>query len=901
MARENFSLYAFNRGVISRLGLSRVDLKRLAMGAETQTNWMPRVLGSAMLRPGLQYIGATLSNAATRLLKFIFSTTDTALLEMTDSNMRVWVSDALLTRPAVTSAVTNGSFFINVAGWTDNDEAGATSDWVAPGYLELVGTGTARAIRDQVVTTVQLGTEHALRIVIARGPVSIRVGTAAGDDSYITETQLGTGTHSLSFTPTTNFNIRFFSRLARKTWVDSCTVEAAGVVALTMPYAADNLDDIRSDQSGDAVYVACVGLQQRIIQRRGTRPGARSWSVVLYQPEDGPFFTENTTPTTIAASAITGNITLTSSVELFKSTHVGALFSITSLGQQVTATASASGTPTDSIRVTGVGTERTFSVVISGDATASTVDLQRSYDNATWITLGPPNQWTADVTGPVTDGLDNQIVYYRLNLTTRVAPDSVTMTLTIGSGSVRGVVRVTEFSSSTSVDAEVLSSLGGTTATTFWQEGQWSDKRGWPSSVRIHEGRMWWAGLNGVWGSISDAYDSFDETQVGDSAPINRTIGSGPVDTINWMLSLKGLLLGAQGAEYSARASSLDEPLTVTNFNLKCGSTQGSGAVEAVKVDQTGYYVGRSGIKLFDLSFDLRAYDYSSSDATDVCPDFLRPGAVRIDAQRLPDTRLHVVRSDGAVGVMVADKAEDVRAWVLVQTDGVVEDVAVLPAANGDSDDAVYYIVRRTINGSTVRYVEKWAQEVNCRGDLALCQLADAHVTYTGVSTTVITGLSHLEGKSVVVWADGADVGTDDSTATWTQRYTVSGGQITLATATTNVVVGLPYTAQFKSVKLGQGSGASPLNQQKRLKSIGLIMADMHPRGVRFGPDFTHLDDMPLIEDGTEIGTATQSEYDQNLIEFPGIWTTNMRVCLQAQAPRPCTLLSLTLDLASNT
>ena len=900
MARENFSLFAFNRGVVSRLGLSRVDLKRLAMGAETQTNWMPRVLGSAMLRPGLQYIGATLSNAAARFLKFIFSTTDTALLEMTAGSMRVWIADSLLTRPAVTTAVTNGSFTTDVTGWTDNDEAGATSAWVAPGYMELVGSGTARAIRDQVVTTVETGVEHALRIVIARGPVTLRVGTTAGADDYITETQLGTGTHSLSFTPTGNFNIRFFSRMARKVWVDSCTIEAAGVVTLPTPYAAADLGKLRIDQSGDAVYVACSGFQQRVLQRRGTRPAARSWSVVLYQPDDGPFKVENTTPTTLTASAITGNITLTSSVELFKSTHVGGLFSITSVGQQVTATASSSGAPTASIRVTGIGSARTFSVIISGNATASTVDLQRSYDDATWADVGAPYQWTADVTGPVTDGLDNQIVYYRLNLTTRVAPDSVTMTLTIGSGSVRGVVRVTDFTSSTQVGAEVLSDLGGTSATRFWQEGQWSDKAGWPSSVRIHEGRMWWAGLNGVWGSISDAYDAFDEEQLGDSAPINRTIGAGPVDTINWLLSLKGLLLGAQGAEYSARASSLDEPLTTTNFNLKIGSTQGSGAVDAVKVDQTGYFVGRSGTKLFDLAFDLKSYDYAATDATDVCPDFLRPGAVRIDVQRLPDTRAHVVRSDGAVAVLVVDKAEDVRAWVLVQTDGVVEDVVTLPAADGDSDDQVYYVVRRTINGSTVRYLEKWAQEINCRGDLQLCQLADAHVTYTGVATTTISA-PHLALREVVVWADGADVGTDDSAATWTQRYTLdASGNATLPTAVTNYVVGLGYTAQFKSVKLGQGAGVSPLNQQKRLRNIGLIMADMHPRGVRFGSDFTHLDDMPLIEDGTEIGTATQSEYDQNLIEFPGLWTTNMRVCLQAQAPRPCTLLSVTLDLTSN-
>jgi hypothetical protein len=64
-------------------------------------------------------------------------------------------------------------------------------------------------------------------------------------------------------------------------------------------------------------------------------------------------------------------------------------------------------------------------------------------------------------------------------------------------------------------------------------------------------------------------------------------------------MSLKGLILGAQGTEQVVRASSLDEPLTPTNFNVKGSSTQGSGAVDAVKVDQGGYFVNRSGVKVF--------------------------------------------------------------------------------------------------------------------------------------------------------------------------------------------------------------------------------------------------------------------------------------------------------------
>lgn len=869
------------------------------MSAEDQTNWIPRVLGSMMLRPGFGYIGGISGNDPCRMLKFVFSTTDTALLEMTDSIMRVWIDDELLTREAVTSAVTNGSFTSDVSSWTDYDDAGATSAWASPGYLELIGTGSARAIREQAVSITTANTEHALRIVIARGPVTLRVGSTSGDDDYIKETSLGTGTHSLAFTPTTgSFYIRFSSRLAYKVWVDSCAVESSGVVTVPTPWTEDDLQNLRTDQSGDVVFVACDGFQQRRIERRGTNPGGRSWSVVLYAPTDGPFLIQNVTPTTLTASAITGNITVTSSVPLFKSTHVGSLFSLTSVGQQVTATSAASSGTTSSIRVTGITDARTFSIIISGDSTASTVDLQRSYDNATWANVSG-QQWTADTTGPYTDGLDNQIVYYRLILTTRVAPDSVTMTLTIGSGSVRGVVRVTDYTSSTVVGAEVVIDLGGTTATDTWQEGQWSDKRGWPTAGRFHEGRLWWSGRNGVWGSISDAYDAFDETYYGNAGPINRTIGSGPVDTINWLLSLKGLLLGAQGAEHSARASSLDEPLTPTNFNIKASSTQGSGTVDAVKVDQTGYFVNRSGTKVFDLSFNLRDYDYGSNNIMELCPEIGQPGIVRLDCQRLPDTRVHCVKSDGTALVAIISRSEDVLAWIPIETEGEIEDVVILPAIDGDMDDQVYYVVKRSINGSDVRYLEKWAQEIDCRGG-AVSLLADSHVTYTGSATTDITGLSHLEGESVVVWANGQDVGTNDSASTWTQTYTVSSGAITLAEPATNVTVGLPYTAEFKSAKLGSVAQSSPLNAMKKITHVGFVLADCHPKGLRFGHDFDNLDDLPEMEGGTDVPDATRTDYDEDPVEFPGTWTNDARICIKGQAPRPCTVLAITIDMESN-
>lgn len=898
--RTRVAKLAFNRGLVSRLGLARADIKRLAMASEIQVNWMPRVLGSMMLRPGTGHLGESRNNLRTFHIPFVFSVTDKAKLELTNVAMRVWVNDALVTRVAVGTAITNGTFDANLGSWTDADEAGGTSDWQAGGYMGLTGNGTGFAIRRQqvAVAVADQNKEHALHIVIERGPVLLRVGSVSGEDDYIEETSLGTGNHSLALTPTgASFWVEFKSRLKRIVLVDSCTIEAAGAMVVEAPWAEADLPLVRYDQSGDVIFVACDGYQQYRIERRATR----SWSVVVYEPEDGPFRVQNTSTTTLTASAISGNITLTASKPLFRNAHVGALYQITSVGQTVSASIAADNTFTNTIRVTGVGTARGFTVNLTGawTGTGTITTLQRSFDEgASWIDV---TTYTVNQAVTVTDGLDNQIILYRIGVKTGgFVAGPVEATLAITTGSITGVARLTAYTSSIQVSAEVLTDLGGTTATEDWAEGEWSDRRGYPSSVSFHEGRLGWAGRDSVDLSISDAYDGFDPDFEGDAGPISRSIGSGPVDTINWMLSLQRLLLGGQMTEFSIRSSSLDEPLTPTNFNLKPASTQGSAPVAAVRIDQNGMFVQRGGVRVYELAFGQSGIDYEASHLSALVPEIGMPGITKMVVQRQPDTRVHCIRSDGTVAMLVFDKIEQVICWLELETDGLIEDAVVLPGDPGDEEDFVYYSVKRTINGATKRFLEKWAFESECRGDTQLCKLADSFITYTGAAATVIS-VPHLVGKQVVVWADGADVGT---AANGTLTYTVSaGGTITLAVAASNVIVGLPYSAPWKSarlVELMESAGGS-LTDTQIIKGLSLILADVHAKGLKYGFSLTEseMQDLPEIVAGAVVSAnAVRVDYATEPIVFPGGWSTDARLCLLAKAPRPATVLAALMETA---
>lgn len=1084
-------LIAFNRGVISPLALARVDLERLALSAEIQTNWMPRTLGSMMLRPGLGYLGAVNDNAAAKLIPFVKRTSDTALVELTDEAMRVWVNDEVVTRPAVTAVITNGTFDTDLTGWTDADESGATSDWATGGYMGLTGTIYNRAIRRQTVTVNESDTVHALRIVIARGAVTLRIGSSSGADDVFGETVLRTGVHSIAFTPTTgSFVVELSARTQWAALVDSVAVEGSGALELPTPWGEESLPYVRWAQSGDVLFVAAhrlttssssetssvlstvsafskagsadddawsgytlrqriaaslltgvtgtpqrirvtlraanaqgvtidassighaggthawsspaltdvtwdsgsggaslaagesktsdwasfawdgvtdiiitahisgsssadnfrrqagtigatlyhkaatseadsadassgyvtinsqvtgflavdvetlttttvssstsTGIQQRRIERRDDN----SWSVVLYQPEDGPFRIPNLDNIRLTPSALTGLITLTASRALFRSGHAGALFKITSIGQQVEVDVTAEAQWSDPIRVTGVGSSRDISVTRAGTWSA-TVTLQRSVGEiGAWADV---ETYTTNATATYNDGLDNQVIFYRIGVDTGdYTSGTAELNLTYTSGGITGIVRILPGPSPTSAQAIVLKALGSTSASEDWSEGVWSDYRGWPSAVTIYEGRLWWAGNDRIIGSVSDAYESFDEEIEGDSGPINRTIGFGPVDVINWLLPAQYLLAGTEGSELSIRSTAFDEPLTPTAFQIKEIETQGSASVQAVKIGTRAMMVQRSGLRVYQLAYDGVSSDYGATDLTELVPEIGDPGIVGMAVQRQPDTRVHCWRSDGTAAVLVSQPAENVTCWIEVETDGSIEDAAVLP---GTTEDAVYYVVKRIIGGATVRYLEKFALESECRGG-ALNKQADSFIVYSQSASSTITGLSHVEGESVVVWDNGiclADENGDIAT------FVVSGGSITVtnggeAYEATQGVVGLFYSAPYYSTKLAYGAaGGTALTQPKRVNALGLILANTHAQGIQFGADADHLSKMHQVEGGKRVDQdSIWSHYDYRPSHIDDTWSTDSRVYLLAQAPRPCTVLGMVVEMETN-
>lgn len=164
MGRINFPIVAFNRGLVSPMALGRVDLDRTKLSAEVMTNWLPKTQGAMRIRPGTKYLGSSYNDSGAAWIEFVASTDDTALVELTDEKMRIWIDDALLGGfPSVGTTVS-----LSDTGWDDASTGGAASS----------GSG-------DVIPDMTAATTNGVTITASSQDVSAdRAAWRAADDGY---------------------------------------------------------------------------------------------------------------------------------------------------------------------------------------------------------------------------------------------------------------------------------------------------------------------------------------------------------------------------------------------------------------------------------------------------------------------------------------------------------------------------------------------------------------------------------------------------------------------------------------------------------------------------------------------------------------------------------------------
>lgn len=508
---------------------------------------------------------------------------------------------------------------------------------------------------------------------------------------------------------------------------------------------------------------------------------------------------------TIKPSGLSGSIELTASKDTFTSGNVGGYYQLvhTRKNNEISKDFTSDGT-SDSIEVFGYWTFTTH-----GTWTGN-VTIQRSFDGGnSWNdfrTYSSANDSNTSTSGEE----ENKDVLYRISMRDYSQSSSGTLKkcrclLVNPDFQITGVVKITAVTDSKTAAGQVISKLGDITETSEWNEGAWSDRRGYPSAIAYYEERMVLGGTksnpNRIWASKTNDWDNFLVGSKDDDG-IDLTIASDTVNTISWFCQHDALIIGTLDSEWTLSASDSSKALTPSNFQLRRQSVYGSTFNSAQMVGDTVLFVQRGGKKVREFVFQWEKNGYVCPDMTVLADHISRGGIREIALQRLPDSILWCVLEDGTAAALTYERDQEVVGWHRHETEGKILSCCVIPSG---AEDCVYFVVKRD---SQIFIEMLHGRKFDRTADSFF---VDCGKKVTGSKLTSVIGLGYLEGKTVQVFADGAVH----------RELTVESGKIDLDYEVSEVTVGLGYESVLSPmpIEVELQNGQSVL----RKKCIGSI------------------------------------------------------------------------------
>jgi hypothetical protein len=362
-----------------------------------------------------------------------------------------------------------------------------------------------------------------------------------------------------------------------------------------------------------------------------------------------------------------------------------------------------------------------------------------------------------------------------------------TYTITITDNTNKGVVRITGVASSTVATALVLTDLVNTDATTTWREGYWSDFRGWPLTVAFHQQRLVFGGSETypqtIWFGKADPddYANFLEGTLDTSSFTVALPGQNP---IRWLLSQDYLLIGTSGS--CGKYGDQGKAITPTSPNYQEQTRHGSAPLRAVLGGDAVVYIERGARNVREFGYSLQFDKYLSPDLTILSPEITESDIVDIAFQLRPTPILWNVLGNGDIATLTYDREQSVVAWTKQLTDGDFKSVAII---SGDNEDEVWVTVNR---GGSKGFIEQFQPNDWGSDHQEDAWFVDSGLGYDSTPASTFTGLDHLNGRTVVVWADGIVQ----------ESEVVSGGSITLEVSASRVIAGLPFTAKLETLPI---------------------------------------------------------------------------------------------------
>jgi hypothetical protein len=454
-----------------------------------------------------------------------------------------------------------------------------------------------------------------------------------------------------------------------------------------------------------------------------------------------------------------------------------------------------------------------------------------------------------------------------------------------------GKAKITARTSTTVVVCTITTAFASTAATAAFNLGAFSDTTGHPSCVSFFEQRLVFAGTTDepqtIFFSAAGDYENMTTGTNADDAMV-YTIAANQVNAIRYMKAVRTLVVGTTGGEYTVSADGTDASITPTNITIKRQSSYGSANVDAIPAGNAILFLQKAKRKIRELQYNFDSDGYQAPDLTILNETVTDTGINEMSYQQEPGSNIWCVRDDGVLACLTYQRSENVIAWSRHIFGGafgngraVCESIASISGTL--TEDEVWVIVKRTVNGATKRYVECFSDFDFDETDANDFKFLDSHLSYSGSATTTLSGLAHLEGQTVSILADGSAHA----------NKTVSSGAITLDRSATKACVGLSYDSILQTMRI-EGGAAEGTSQGKTKRISKVVLRLFETVGVKVGPSLTNLETIPFRTTSSLLSNPVDTLLSGDKeIEFNDDYNSDGFIFIKQDQPLPCSILAI--------
>ena len=705
---------------------------------------------------------------------------------------------------------------------------------------------------------------------------------------------------ALNVSATTRYVLEFGDEYLRvwnsdgSPFIDELNSPYTAVLELVTPYAAEDLDEVQMAQLGNLCYFAHPDYPPQKLARyfdASFGAAAFTWSAVsLAFPA---FRDTNTSAITVTPSATTGTITLDFSGNPFIETSDYSLYT----GARVMIVQRRAASHTKLALATGSGSSSGISVLGEYEFYAygtytGTVSIEAKDASGAWRVIR-----SFEATS------DRQIIFraatdaateLRITKSTSAASADATAYLEAADSRRVGYARITSgipFDGGFPlVDAVVELALDSTAATTEWAIESWAPYAGYPRSVCFHEQRLWFGGTelepNTFWASRINDFENFRRGAFDDDS-LSFTLAASEGSAIQSMLSHNALVFFTQSEEWTASTSE-QTAITPSNIFVRRQSRFGAAHRSAFVANNNILFLQRGARKLREFQYGAGGAQGQASDLTLLAEHVTLSGVRGMCFQSQPDPIVWCWTEDGLLLSLTFEVDQGVIAWARHPTAGAVESAALIYGDDFGGDE-LWLSTRRTINGATVRYIERmdsdWLAKLETEDYHSLVYSDSAVIKSADTPQDSFTGFAHLEGETLDILADGGAT-----------TATVSEGRVTLSTPARKIVAGLPFSSYLQPSKVELELQNGTAQARKFLcKNVTLNLwktgAVSYADDDEAGASAWFTAQFPTLE--PDAGEAAEPFTGLVDVVNLGAYNRSVDVTLRATGPLPCNILAM--------